>query len=74
MVFAPAIGIACFQVLAGLCFVVTGLLAVLVIKQSFVPNDGLQIGTMLVTAAIFAAGGIGCIWISRFIRRTARGE
>jgi ATP/ADP translocase len=74
MVFAPAIGVACFQVLAGLCFVVSGLLAVLVMKQSFLPNDGLQIGTMLITAAIFAAGGIGCIWASRFIHRTARGE
>jgi uncharacterized membrane protein YqjE len=74
MVFAPAIGIACFQVLAGLCFVVAGLLVILVLKQSFAPNDGLQIRTMLVTAAIFAVGGIGCIWASRFIRRAARGE
>jgi hypothetical protein len=74
MVFAPAIGIACFQVLAGLCFFVTGLLVILVLKQSFAPNDGLQTGTMLVTAAIFAAGGFGCVWAARFIRRTARGE
>ena len=74
MVFAPAIGIACFQVLAGLCFVVTGLLVALVIKQSFAPNDGLQIGTILITAVVFAVGGVACIWTSRFIRRTARGE
>ncbi len=74
MVIAPAIGIACFQVLAGLCGVVAGLLVVLVLKQWIAPNDGLQIGTILVAAAMFAAGGLGCLWASRFIRRTARGE
>ena len=74
MVFAPAIGIACFQVLAGLCFLVTGLSVALVLKQNFAPNDGLQIGTILISAVIFAIGGLGCLWAARLIRRTARGE
>jgi hypothetical protein len=74
MVFAPAIGIACFQVLSGLCFFVAGLSVAVVLKQYVAPNEGLQIGTMLTMAAIFAAGGIGCIFAARLIRRAARGE
>jgi hypothetical protein len=74
MVIAPAIGIACFQVLAWLCFVVTGLSVAVVLKQSFAPNDGLQIGTMLMMAGVFGVAGIGCLWAAKIIRRTARGE
>ncbi len=74
MVFAPAIGIACFQVLAGLCFVVVGLSVAVVLKQSFAPNEGLQIGTMLTMAGVFGLGGLACLWAARLLRRTARGE
>ncbi len=74
MVIAPAIGIACLQVLGWLCFVVTCLSVAVVLKQSFAPNDGLQVGTMLTMAGVFGLGGLACLWAARLLRRTARGE
>jgi ATP/ADP translocase len=73
MVFAPAIGIASFQVLGAMCFLVAGLSAIVVVKQYIVPNDGLDTMQMAILAAIFAAAGLGCFWAAKYIRRIARG-
>jgi hypothetical protein len=74
MVFAPAIGIACFQVLGGLCFLVAGLSTVAVLKQFIIPNEGLDTAQMVVLAAVFAGGGIGCFWAAKLIRRVVKGD
>ena len=74
MVFAPAIGIACFQVLGGMCFLVAALSALLVMKQYFVPNDGLDTAQMVVLTAVFAGSGLICFWTAKFIRRIAKGD
>jgi hypothetical protein len=74
MVFAPALGVACLQVLSGLCFLVAVLSVTVVIKQWIAPNDGLDAATMVVVGGAFTLGGFACLWGARMIRRVVRGE
>jgi hypothetical protein len=74
MIFAPAIGIASFQVLGGMCFLVAVLSAIVVVKQFIVPNDGLDTLQMGILTVVFAASGLGCFWAAKYIRRIAKGD
>jgi predicted membrane-bound spermidine synthase len=74
MVFAPAIGIAALQALAGLCAFVAALLALLLLKQVFVPNADMQVGQVALNLGLFALGGLGCLWGARKLRAAARSE
>ncbi|MGL4636551.1 MAG: hypothetical protein ACRCWF_11265 [Beijerinckiaceae bacterium] len=69
MIFAPAMGIACFQVLAGLSFFVAVLSFGAVVKQWILPTGDISIQQMLLISGIFTAGGVGCILAIRLIRR-----
>jgi hypothetical protein len=72
MIFAPAMGIACFQVLAGLSFFVAVLSFGAVVKQWIAPTGDISIPQMLLISGIFAAGGIACLLGVRLIRRMMR--
>ncbi len=74
MVFAPAVAIACCQVLAALCGLIAGLFAILGLKQLFLPGDGPQAEQAFLVAAIFVAGALVCLWFVRLVQRLARGE
>jgi predicted membrane-bound spermidine synthase len=74
LVFAPALGIACCQVLAGLCGVVAVLFTVLAGKQWLFPNDGMAATQAFLLAAVFVAAALGCLWFVKVIRRLAGGE
>ena len=82
MVFAPAIGIAALQVLAGLCaFIfhhrgrnVALLLALLLLKQVFAPNADMQVGQVALNLVLFVLGAFGCLWGARKVRAAARRE
>jgi uncharacterized membrane protein YqjE len=74
MVFAPAIGIAALQGLAGLCAVVAGLLGLLLLKQIFVPNADMQVAQVALNFVLFACGAIGCLWGAKKVRGVARGD
>jgi uncharacterized membrane protein YqjE len=74
MVFAPAIGVAALQALAGLCAFVALLLALLLLKQVFVPNADMQVGQVALNLVLFALGALGCLWGARKVRAAARSE
>jgi hypothetical protein len=74
MVFAPAIGIAAFQVLGWLCAGVSGLLILLVAKQFVAPNAELQMNSVLLNALVFACLSLACFWAAKKVRQAARGE
>ena len=74
MVFAPAIGVAALQALAGLCAFVALLLALLLLKQVFVPNADMQVGQVALNLVLFVLGAFGCLWGARKVRAAARRE
>jgi hypothetical protein len=74
MVFAPAVGIACCQVLAGLCGFVAALFAILGAKNWLVGGEGMPPAQAFLFAAAFLAGALACLWFARLIHRLARGE
>jgi hypothetical protein len=74
MVFAPAVGIACCQVLAALSGVIAALFAVLGAKNFFTGVDGMAPAQAFFFAAVFLAGALACLWFARVIQRLARGE
>ncbi len=69
MVFAPAIAIACLQVLGWLCLFVTALCAALLLKQFVAPNDQLDRTAVLMVGALFGLGGLGCRFGASALRR-----
>ena len=72
MVFAPAIGVAALQALAGLCAFVALLLALLLLKQLVVPNADMQVGQVALNLVLFALGAFGCLWGARKLRAAGR--
>jgi hypothetical protein len=74
MIFAPAIGMATCTVLAWMCFFVAALLAILVGKQFVVPNEGLELSTVVPACLVFTLGGFACLWGARKIRQAANGQ
>ena len=74
MIFAPAIGMVACTVLGWMCFFVAALLGILVLKQFFVPNDGLELATVIPAVILFATGGFACHWAARKIRHAANGQ
>jgi hypothetical protein len=74
MIFAPAIGMAACTVLAWMCFFVAVLLGILAAKQFIAPNEGLELGTVVPAALVFALGGLACLWGARKIRQAANGQ
>ncbi len=73
MTFAPAIGIASFQVLGGLCWFVAVLAAVGVLRQYLAPIETLDSGQLMIVGPIFAVAGFLCFWAARMIRRKISG-
>jgi hypothetical protein len=73
MIFAPAIGIASFQVLGGLCWFVAVLAAVGIFRQYIAPIDTLDAGQLLIIGPIFGIAGFLCFWAARMIRRKISG-
>ena len=73
MIFAPAIGIASFQVLGGLCWFVAVLAGVGVLRQYLSPIDTLDAQQLLIIGPIFGLAGFICFWAARMIRRKASG-
>jgi len=71
MVLAPAIGIACLQVLGWLSFLVTLLSGAVILKQAVAPNENFDLGGIMAVAAVFGAGGLGCRWGARALQRAA---
>ncbi len=69
MVFAPAIGMACLQVLGWLCLFVAALCAALLLKQVFAPNEQIDRTAVLMVGALFGLGGLGCRWGAAALRR-----
>jgi preprotein translocase subunit SecY len=74
VVFAPAIGIACCQVLAALCGLIAALFTVLGLKNWLVGGEGMAPSQAFLFAAIFVAGTMACVWFARLIQRIQRGE
>ena len=74
MLFAPAMGIACLQVLAAMCAFVAALFAVLGVKNALSAGEGIAPASAFLFAAGFVAGALACLWFAGVIRRMARGE
>jgi hypothetical protein len=74
MVFAPAVGIACCQVLAALCGVIAVLFSVLGAKNLLFAVDGMPPAQAFLFAAAFGMGAVACMWFARLIERLARGD
>jgi hypothetical protein len=72
MLFAPAIGIVSFQVLGWLCWFVSLLCAIGMVRQWLSPTSNLEIEQLLKIAIVFAIGGFACLWVSRKIRQIAK--
>ena len=69
MTIAPAMAIACLQVLGWLCLFVAALSVAVVLKQFVAPNDDINRTALLTMAAVFGAGGFGCRWGAAALRR-----
>jgi hypothetical protein len=74
MVFAPAMGIACCQVLGAMCGFIAALFALLGVKNWVVGGEGMAPAQAFLFAAVFLAGALACLWFARLIQRLARGE
>jgi hypothetical protein len=69
MVFAPAVAIACLQVLGWLCLLVAALCVGLMLKQFVLPNESIDRAAVIMLAASFGLGGLGCRWGASALRR-----
>jgi zinc transporter ZupT len=74
LIFAPAMGMACCQVLAALCGVIAVLFSVLGAKNLLFAVDGMPPAQAFAFAAAFAAGALACMWFARLIERLARSD
>ncbi len=69
MVFAPAVAIACLQVLGWLCLFVAALCAALMLKQVVWPNEAIDRSAVVMLGAAFGLGGFFCRWGASALRR-----
>ncbi len=69
MTFAPAVAIACLQVLGWLCLFVSALAVLLLLKQLVAPNESIDRSAVVILAAVFGLGGLGCRWGASALRR-----
>ena len=74
MTFAPAMGIACLQVLGGLCFVVAALTGIMVVKHLVAPLGDVSVPSLLTISGLFVLGGLACLWAAKRLLRLVRGE
>jgi hypothetical protein len=72
MIFAPAVGIACCQVLAAMFGFVAVLLAVLGGKN-WIVGEGMAPAQAFLLAAAFVGGGLAFLWFARLIQKMSRG-